>query len=355
MDRILGFDGIRALAAISVILTHTAVFKALLEQGWLSTAFVHSVNGEAGVQAFFVLSGFLITSLLLIEHKKNGRISLYNFYVRRSLRIFPLYFLVVSLIAIFNFLGENVTNYKSLTFAALYSYNFIPLAWYSSVLGHTWSLAVEEHFYIIWPFIFISLTHRFKKLILLLLASIVFSLGLAIILANIDWLNQNFFIKRWSFIAGANIAMGALVALLMHDDQLKFKVANFFKNNTSIFIAIIFIFNELATIEENYYISQYIRGLGFAVLVGWIAHNQQSKLTRALEIPPLNYLGKISYGIYMYQGFFLATGPYRAANQTWPPDQSIGLVLLIIAAPLSFHYFEKPLIRLKHKLQRDVT
>jgi peptidoglycan/LPS O-acetylase OafA/YrhL len=149
--------------------------------------------------------------------------------------------------------------------------------------------------------------------------------------------------------------MGALVALLLNCKWSNIKTDKIFGSKISILVALLFIFNEPITAENNYYISQYIRGVGFAVLIGWIVLNQKSKLTYALEISPLNYLGKISYGIYMYQGFFLATGPYRAANQTWPPDQSLGVILLIIIAPLSYHFFEKPMINLKHKLQRDVN
>ena len=98
----------------------------------------------------------------------------------------------------------------------------------------------------------------------------------------------------------------------------------------------------------------YVRGIGFTALIGWIALNQQSKITSMLEIPPLSYLGKISYGIYMYQGFFLSTGPHREVHQTWPPDQNIGLILLVLVTPLSYHFFEKPIINFKQKLQRDI-
>jgi peptidoglycan/LPS O-acetylase OafA/YrhL len=351
LNKVLGFDGLRAIAAISVVLTHLHIFKLVKEKGWLPEAVVNSIS--AGVQVFFVLSGFLITSLLIAEHRKSGGVSLYNFYIRRSLRIFPLYYLVVFLVLIFHVVGENVTNYKSLAFAGVYSYNFIPKAWYSGVLGHTWSLAVEEHFYLLWPFIYISLAHNYRKLSLLVLTFIGISLFLAISLNNIEWLYSNFFINRWSFIAGANIAFGALLAILFNDKKLGRTVKYLFGHWLTIFISLLFIFNELFTYDLNISISIYLRGIGFTILIGWIVLNQDSKLTRALEIQPLSYLGKVSYGIYMYQGLFLSTGPYRSDGQTWPPDQTTGFILLVLAVPISYHFFEKPIMALKHKFQKN--
>lgn len=355
MNKIAGFDGLRAIAAISVVLTHLHVFKLFQDNGWIHESIISTINGGAGVQAFFVLSGFLITTLLLIENAKNGHVSLYNFYVRRSLRIFPLYFLVVFLVFIFHITGEGVTNYKSLAFAGTYSYNFIPRAWYSGVLGHTWSLAVEEHFYLVWPLLFISFAHKLRKLSIITLSFILLSFFAAIILTNIDWLNSNFFIKRWTFIAGANIAMGALLAVVLRDEFFGEKVSVLLKSKASIFIILIVVFNQVFTNDLNHFISQYLRGIGFTLLIGWIYLNQSSRLTQLLETQPLSYLGKVSYGIYMYQGLFLSTGPYRAPNQTWPPEQYMGIVFLIMAVPLSYHYFEKPIMRLKNKYQKSTA
>lgn len=355
MDKIAGFDGLRAIASISVVLTHLHVFKIFQDNGWIHESVISTINGGAGVQAFFVLSGFLITNLLLIENSINGQVSLYNFYVRRSLRIFPLYFLVVFLVFIFHITGEGVTNYKSLAFAGTYSYNFIPKAWYSGVLGHTWSLAVEEHFYLIWPFLFISFAHKLRKLAFLALSFILLSFFVAIVLKNIDWLNSNFFIGRWTFIAGTNIAMGALLAIVLRDECFGERVKALLKSKASILIILIIIFNQVFTHDLNYSISQCLRGIGFTLLTGWIYINQSSRLTQLLETQPLSYLGKVSYGIYMYQGLFLSTGPYREPYQTWPPEQYIGIVFLIIVVPISYHYFENPIMRLKNKYQKSTV
>lgn len=247
-----------------------------------------------------------------------------------------------------------MANYKSLVFAGIYSYNFIPKNWYSAILGHTWSLAVEEHFYLLWPFIFISFSHNFRKLSWLLLGFVSLSLFLAIFLKQNEWLNNNFFIDRWTFIAGANIALGAALALLLELENTGKKMQGLLRFKSTLLFALLFIFNQVFILNIDSSVSHYVRGLGFAFLIGWIALNQASLLVRILEIKPLDYLGKVSYGIYMYQGFFLSTGPFREIGQTWPPDQITGLMLLVIVVPLSYHFFEVPIMQLKQKFQRPV-
>ena len=96
-------------------------------------------------------------------------------------------------------------------------------------------------------------------------------------------------------------------------------------------------------------LGNYLRGVGLMVMIAWVYLNQKSFVARALNIPPLRYIGTISYGLYIYQGFFLATGSYRFPGQTWPPNSVDGFVLLVIVAPLSFHFFEKPFLRLKSR------
>ena len=97
MNTIKGFDGLRALSVIFVILTHLGIYGVAASNGWLSDRVAPIIGGTTGVQIFFVLSGYLITSLLIHEHKATGSISLKGFYIRRAFRILPLYFLCVLL------------------------------------------------------------------------------------------------------------------------------------------------------------------------------------------------------------------------------------------------------------------
>jgi peptidoglycan/LPS O-acetylase OafA/YrhL len=94
----------------------------------------------------------------------------------------------------------------------------------------------------------------------------------------------------------------------------------------------------------------YFQSAGAALLIMWVYVNQSSRVVAILELSLLNYIGIISYGVYMWQGFFLSTGPDRAAGQIWPPAPLIGLAGLCVVAPLSFHFFEKPFLDLKSRL-----
>jgi len=138
-----GLDGLRALAVIAVVWHHT-------HPGYAGVPMSH--NGFLGVDVFFVLSGFLITTLLLGERAAKGSFSLTKFYIRRSLRIFPLYYAVLALLALY-FLGSSAASQRTvflseLPFHASYTSNWVHLG---SLMAITWSLSTEEQFYLAWP------------------------------------------------------------------------------------------------------------------------------------------------------------------------------------------------------------
>lgn len=354
-DKIKGFDGIRGLAVISVVLTHLNAWEYLEHHG-LKSSFVPMINGSTGVQWFFVLSGFLITTLLISEHRATGRVSIRNFIMRRTLRIFPLYILFLFLATVLHVIGNKVTSWDSLLYAYLYIYNFVPGDIYTSFIGHTWSLAVEEHFYIIWPSLFLLMfAHNRSRMILLLCSYIPASLLLHYALIN-SLFNANYFVGRWTFVAGYNIAAGCLAAMLVHNESSASWARPLFRNHFLMIAGILLYANAFYLHTGSWFVDaivgQYVRLAGIVLMILWLFLNQESFLAKLLEFPMLRYIGIISYGIYMYQGLFLATGPQRDPSQDWPPDQSIGFVLLVIAAPLSYHYFEKPFLLLKHRFSR---
>jgi len=352
-DKIRGFDGIRGLAVISVVLTHMHFWKYLELKGFIDSSIIPLVSGWTGVQAFFILSGFLITTLLIKEYERTGNISIKNFIIRRTLRIFPLYILFLLVASTINYFGENVTTWESLGYAYLYIYNFIPYNLYTSFLGHTWSLAVEEHFYLVWPFLFLLFFLK-KRLLLIsiLIVSILGSLVLNYYLRKMGY-SSVYFIERWSFIAGYNISFGCLAAIFLQSGQKCSDIRRIFKKSLWLIIGVGLYLNTLYLNTGSGFIdtivSEYIRSFGILLVVVWLFLNQESFVIKLLEFAPLRYVGVISYGIYIYQGLFLATGPERFADQDWPLDQSIGVILLLITAPLSYHYYEKPILKLKHR------
>lgn len=348
-----GFDGVRAGAISAVILTHINVHGALYHRGYVSEGLVNSINGSAGVQAFFVLSGFLITHLLIQEQHKTERVSLRNFYVRRALRILPVYLLVVTAALAMEAMFGQVASVQSFVHAYTYTYNFIPEEEYSNVLGHTWSLAVEEHFYLVWPFIFAAAAARWRPLMIGLLVFVSAALLLHIALSTVPALAERYFLHRWTFFAGINIALGCIGALLMdraqHPRLLRWLTASY----GGLGVGCLLWFVEALPLLPQHIALGYVRALGFLVIILWIFCNQQSLVVRFLELPPIKYVGVISYGLYMYQGFYLATSPWRSPDQMWPPDRWTGLLLLAVTAPLSYHLLERPLLRLKQRYGRD--
>jgi peptidoglycan/LPS O-acetylase OafA/YrhL len=150
-------DGLRAVSIALVILAHT---KTLLPPGLANSGpFRYIVGGGlAGVEVFFVISGYLITTLLLREFERTGTVSLRHFYLRRSLRIFPPFYAYLAIVALLWLAGLVPEHGPSLLAAATYSIVYLahPQGW---EIFHTWSLSVEEQFYLLWPAIFVF-AHR---------------------------------------------------------------------------------------------------------------------------------------------------------------------------------------------------
>jgi peptidoglycan/LPS O-acetylase OafA/YrhL len=352
-QRIAGFDGIRALAVAFVVLQHLGVWQLADQAGFIRDKLAPLLSGGTGVQAFFILSGFLITLLLIKERQTTGTVSIVNFMVRRSLRILPLYLLFCVLATLaFLVLNNNVPS-RSLAYAFLYAYNFVPTKDYVALLGHTWSLAVEEHFYLVWPLVFAAGFARGRKpLIAALALFVIFSLALHFVLSRHP-VSHDYFISRWSFIAGSSIAVGCIGALLVTGFAYQNSTTRIFAKPLALLSGLVLFANSLYIDIDSWFIQNvalgYIRSAGLLLIVLWIYENQNSALVKVLEIRMLRYLGTISYGIYMWQGFFLSTGPKRLPNELWPPNQYIGFAMLVVIAPLSYRYFEQPFLSLKKR------
>jgi peptidoglycan/LPS O-acetylase OafA/YrhL len=350
-NKILGLDGIRALAVITVVLTHLGIYNHFTSRGWVSPEYLIPFSGSVGVTVFFVLSGFLITTLLVKEYDANGRISIKDFYIRRTLRIFPLYFTVVGLTTLFSYLGYVNIKIESFYYAFTYTYNFVPREYYSPLLGHTWSLAVEEHFYLVWPIIFSLFFGRKTKFLVLL--SIV-----CILLFSYfqDFLFSShakfFFIERWTITAGTAIFIGAIMALFLESGKYKATMRILMGHNITLLFGIFAYLHTIIFGVMSYNgLRMNIIAVGAVLIIAWISLNQKSLLAKALSFPPLRYIGVISYGVYMWQGFFLSTGPARSASALWPLPSTTGLILLILVAPLSYHCIEKPILRFKKNFE----
>jgi peptidoglycan/LPS O-acetylase OafA/YrhL len=168
-----GFDGLRAVSIIMVLCTHFGVYDNWSHTGWVNSL-THSITGSVGVTVFFVISGFLITTLLLNEKQRKGKINYKNFIIRRFLRLLPTLLLFYLVLLFLMYCGMLDIKPIAVLMSACYVYNYVPNPFYFSELGHTWSLAVEEQFYVFWPWVIVG----FRKKGILLLAAVLILVSL---------------------------------------------------------------------------------------------------------------------------------------------------------------------------------
>jgi peptidoglycan/LPS O-acetylase OafA/YrhL len=353
-------DSLRALAAFAVVLHHA-----------MPASFQKLRLGEAGVQLFFVLSGFLITGILLNAKEQahargvgHGRVML-AFYARRFLRIFPLYFLVlfVALFLNYPYLREEFPWHV----AYLSNWRMGLTGEWMGSLGHFWSLAVEEQFYLVWPVVVLLVpTRRLLPVLLgVVLLSPVFRFILTLQQAN------SLAFKMLPFCCLDTLAAGALLALVRHREKKGEKKgtgtfsANFFspRFGKASFLLGLGLFLVLAALREHGSGWRYRMILLYTpymlmcpVLIDRAARGFDGIARRILEWQPLVYLGTISYGIYVYHGVLPTMIESIEANVThtsWFPTEP-GLLMFVwvsiatvIVSALSWRFFEKPLNDLK--------
>ena len=227
MNYIKGFDGLRALSIIMVFYTHLGFMDNISDPD-LNVRLSMLCSGTVGVNIFFVLSGFLITRILLKEKSLTGKISFRKFYIRRFLRLLPPLLLFYSALAILMSFGFIRPQWIGLTMSVFYVYNFVPFRYYSSELGPMWSLAVEEQYYIFWPVV----VAFFRKYIPYFVISIIVLCILARLYVphlsvhhngKVYLLNTYSFVDRWFLPAVAPIMIGAVFSYIEFTREGKFR------------------------------------------------------------------------------------------------------------------------------------
>lgn len=343
MKYIKGFDTLRALSIIFVILTHLGLYAVLPDDNFIKKRVWHLISGTTGVRIFFTLSGFLITKILLNELKKYNNINFYNFFARRFIRLLPPLIVFYILVSTLMFLNIIPANHIALVYSIFYAYNFVPRAYYTGELGHTWSLALEEQYYLIWPLIINFIRNK------IVLFGIIFLILLACIYPNSVYPNslftENFKTSRWFIPAVGPIIIGSFFSLLINIEKWEIY---FKKNHITIVLGILLFLFPLYSAYLKF--SSLYQSAGIALILIWISFNQESKLTRLLDNKVLSYIGKISYGLYVYQGLFLTTGP---AGNIWLQQFPQNIILTIVTAILSYHLLEKPTLKLKKRFVRN--
>ena len=358
MKYIKGFDTIRALAVFFVIVEHWGpYFKEHTLPDYIKTTFVE--NGLFGVNLFFVLSGFLITSILLNEKRKDTEGKQFtiikNFFVRRVLRIFPIYYLVIILCCLFQyqFVKDHIWYYLT------YTSNILPYATNKpNVLSHTWSLAVEEQFYLIWPWLIIFINKKYLKYVFV--SAII--IGIVSKYLALYAFHHNFPVLVFNCFDSFGI--GGMYAYIRLDRE---KCLKFEKTFRVVLPLLLFLAWRMASFGGIPILVTYARTLDSLIAIALImfAINNQSEWMRkyVLENRVLNFIGKISYGLYLYHytlgpsyDSFIET--YARNHPSLPPFVSgfytsycVKLALLITICWLSFRLIEQPILRLKKRFE----
>lgn len=358
MKYIKGLDTVRALAVIFVILSHWGPF---FTPGSIANKIMTQVlpSGQFGVTLFFVLSGFLITNILLFERNKSelegGSKStiIKAFFVRRSLRIFPIYY--ITIITLF-LLGHPYVR-EHLGYFLTYTGNMLPFMENKvNPLIHTWSLSVEEQFYLIWPWVILFIPRRFLPHVFIG-AMVIGLLSRYIVMFP---LHHSFPVLVINCMDA--FGLGGLYAWVR---QNRDKFAAFDTTYMYVLAALLFIGWRIARIDGTPFGIMYTRMLDIPISLGIIMFvlNNKSEFIRKyiLENRVLNYLGKISYGLYLYHyvlepivqsywQLYLASHPQLPAMfHSFGFAYFLNYASLLLLCWLSYNFVETPLLKLKKK------
>lgn len=352
MKYIKGFNGLRFISISLVIINHLGLPHHFESDGIFHQYFSYFFSGGAGVNVFFAISGFLITTILLNEKAKYGTVNLKNFFAKRFIRLLPPVIPFYIALYVFMQLGYVRKVEFGLLISLFYLFNFVPKAkaFWSTELSHTWSLAVEEQFYLIWSILFKWL-NRNKIIFIgisLILISIVFSLIVPSqkidLKGSVMSIQDAFFIERWTIPAISPIIIGALIAIF------NFKTPETAKSITNnklyITIASVFFCSSFFIPNEFSILFNLPHSIGVSLFLLWIVHHQTHVFITWLEWKPIRYLGTISYGIYIWQGFFIRTSSHfepKIQLHEWP----LNLLLTLIISILSYEILEKRVLNLK--------
>lgn len=318
-----GFDGLRGIAVLLVVLTHAQSTPGFPSPHWLSRLDL----GALGVRMFFVLSGYLITGILLRDLERWGRVDLLRFFVRRTLRLWPAFGVLLIAVTLARYAGLIELSDGDLLHAGTYTMNFFDVPPPAPELRHTWTLAVEEQFYLVWPLLFVALGPRrasacFAALLLLLpcLRALALPHRLAPALAAL--LRQSGY---------DSLAVGCVLARL--EPRLR---------PVPRALAILAVLGMVSSCWRRLH-TPYLEALvvfpalNACIAVVLLAVRRGGSLEGIVGISPLAGLGLVSYSLYLWQQPF-----FRRGAAAWPYRFPFNFVCIAALTLASFVLVERP-------------
>jgi peptidoglycan/LPS O-acetylase OafA/YrhL len=340
--RVPSLDGLRGVSILLVLLGHTALSDHAPR---VLGPFSHA--GNVGVRFFFIISGFLITTLLMKEWRKTGTISLRGFYLRRVLRIFPAVYTLIAVIAALGALGVIVLKPGEVFYAATFTMNYHDFR--AFWLGQLWSLSVEEQFYLVWPSLLLLAGTRkaFRSAWIVVLVSPL----LRFCMWHFWHASETAMTKHFESVADS-LGIGCLLAAYFNQLGLPGRYQRF-QSHTITFLSIgigaialgngLFLFNPGAF----YVWGQSLANVGTVMCIDWAIRHPEHPLGRLLNWTPLVWVGVLSYSLYLWQNPFLLGG----LDKVWT-SFPYNLGFAFAAALLSYYLIERPFLQLKDVISR---
>jgi peptidoglycan/LPS O-acetylase OafA/YrhL len=350
--RIPSLDGWRALAIILVLGDHAVYATGFPQEGWDWIGKIF--HGDLGVRIFFVLSGFLISLLLLREVARTGCLSLKDFYLRRIFRIFPVYFTYLGVIAVFVIVGLYAESTSSWVGSLTFTRNMVGQG--ESATVHLWSLAVEEQFYLAWPVAFAALklwkrptVYLGLLLIPMIICPVLRANGVADPGGNL--LNRVFGARSIVMYADS-LAVGCFGAWMIWKTP-DTNVGGWRRHHTGLLFGCIALIIagrviQLSVGEEWVRLSNALVPSiqAWAILVClWLSASRDAPIYRFLNSQPMVTMGMLSYSIYIWHFLFL--GHFVGAGmEFWPThDWRVWIFPSLAVAAASYYFLEMPILR----------
>ncbi|WP_395744626.1 acyltransferase family protein [Prosthecobacter sp.] len=363
-SRLPSLDGWRAISILAVLGSHTKDVAGFPMENM--TFFQHAFDGHLGVRFFFVISGFLITWLMLMEEKKDGSVSLKRFYLRRAVRILPVYLVFLAVLAALQFFTpfhQSLAGWLgNLTFTTNYLHT-------THASDHLWSLAVEEQFYLLWPvaFVFFKPQLNLKKCFTIVAVMLIAAISGRFILAHTpdsSRLLQRVF-HQWSFFNNADsLALGCLSAILLARGPRRFiatlqnAVAPVMLTGAGLIalpIALHYLPLPGALQSASWFVEvccgRSIQSAGFALLMLQSVLLSNTGFYKLLNFRPLAQIGVLSYSLYIWQQLFCTHPDAFGLQHVWWMSHTFWLLPVIAAACLSYYGLERPLLQLRHRFR----
>jgi peptidoglycan/LPS O-acetylase OafA/YrhL len=330
--RIPSLDGMRAVAICLVIIAHLADSGTLP----IATHLERLQPGNLGVRVFFVISGFLITSLLLNESRNTGRIDLRAFYVRRFFRIMPAFWVFLATVALLIPLGVVTARYSDLVTSFFYLSNYLRT---TGAVGHTWSLAVEEQFYLLWPALVFFAPRRVA-----FLAAAAMLVIAPLLRVAADHFGAWTFEPAFAFETVCDaLAVGCLLAG-WREKLWSFSAYRWWVGSKRVYLLLLAVLAfrvtpPLAIVWDAFGVT--MLNLSIALILDHVMREPRTLVGRVLNSRPFVTVGVLSYSIYLWQQIFL----YWSHPVRFP----LNVALIGVVAAASYYLVERPCLELKKR------